>query len=80
MPLHILFKLFLYVCSFWPCHSMWKFLGQGLNLCHSSDSARSLTHQATRELLYFYFEIILNLQKSYNRVAIDFLPSLPLIN
>ena len=35
---------------------MWKFLDQGLNLCHSSDksccsdNARSLTHCATREL------------------------------
>ena len=29
---------------------MWKFLGQGLNLCHRSDHARSLTCWATREL------------------------------
>ena len=38
-------------------YSMWKILGQGLNLnhsnnlCHCSDNARSLTHWATRELL-----------------------------
>ena len=37
--------------------SMWKFLGQGLNPCHSSDlnpcsdNAGSLTHCAARELL-----------------------------
>ena len=42
--------------SFLHCiHSMWKFPGQGSNLCHSSnpshcrDSARSLTHCTTRE-------------------------------
>ena len=32
-------------------HSKWTFPGQGLNLCHGSDNARSLTHWATRELL-----------------------------
>ena len=37
---------------------MWKFPGQGSNLCHSSDprhssgNARSLTHWATREFLH----------------------------
>ena len=30
--------------------STWKFPGQGLNPCHSSDSTRTLTHWATREL------------------------------
>ena len=40
---------------FWPPHSMWKFLGQGLNLRHSSnpsrcrENARSLTCYATKE-------------------------------
>ena len=40
---------------------MWKFLGQGPNLCHSSDisrcsdNTRSLTHCTTRELLYVIF-------------------------
>lgn len=34
---------------------MKKFLGQGSNLCHSSDNARSLTHCATRELQYISF-------------------------
>ena len=29
----------LFVCT----HSIWKFLGQGLNLHHSSDHSRSLT-------------------------------------
>ena len=48
----------LFVCSL-CCHSnsMWRFLGQGSNLCYSSnpgccsDNARSLTCSATRELL-----------------------------
>ena len=31
---------------------MWKFLGQESNLSHSSDNTGSLTHSATRELLY----------------------------
>ena len=31
---------------------MQKFLGQRLNPCHSSDSARSLTHCTTRELCW----------------------------
>ena len=31
-------------------HSMQKFLGQGLNLPHSSDNTGSLTRWATREL------------------------------
>ena len=41
-------------------HGMWKFLGQGSNLHHSSDpscsrnNARSLTHWATRELLWAF--------------------------
>ena len=29
--------------------TMQKFWGQILNLCHSTDNARSLTHQPTRE-------------------------------
>ena len=35
--------------------SMGKFLGQKLNLSHSSDKARSLTHWTTRELLWDKF-------------------------
>ena len=48
----ILFLFFFFGCS----HSMWKFSGQGSNLCHSSDlsscydNARSLACCATREL------------------------------
>ena len=38
----------------YPC-GMWKFLGQGWNLHHSSDNARSLTHWATRELPHVGF-------------------------
>ena len=43
--------------------SMWKFLGQGLNLHHNndpshcSDSARSLIHCITRELLSICFPL-----------------------
>ena len=43
---------------------MWKFLGQGSNLCHSSnlsccsDNARSLTHCTTRELPKGTFSLI----------------------
>ena len=42
-------------------HSMWKFLGQEMNLCHSSnlshhnDNIESLTDCATRELMKLYF-------------------------
>ena len=44
---------------------MWKFLGQGLNLCHSSnpschrDNARSLTYCATKELFVILISISL---------------------
>ena len=47
--------------SFGHTHGMFKFPGQGLNLCHSSnprcccDNTRSLTHCATRELVIFCF-------------------------
>ena len=38
--------------------SIQKFLGQGLNLHHSSDNARSLTYQAIRELpVHFQIQI-----------------------
>ena len=48
----IIHDLFVLGCTY----SMWKFLGQGLNLCcscnlcHSCANTRSLTHGATREL------------------------------
>ena len=35
--------------------SLWEFLGQGSNQSHFSDSAGSLTHRATRELLVSLF-------------------------
>ena len=41
----------------WAC-LMWKFLGQELNLSHSSDNAGSLTRWATGEL---QFSLVLNL-------------------
>ena len=43
---------------FWHAHCMWKFLDQGSNLRHwsdlsySSENTQSLTHCATKELLY----------------------------
>ena len=59
--------LFLFVC-FFVCFGcacgMHKFLGQGLNLCHSSDlshcsnSAGSLTHWTTRELPEYYSSMV----------------------
>ena len=48
----------LFCFVFGHTHNMWTFLSQGLNLHHSSDSihssdnTRSLTHCATRELLF----------------------------
>lgn len=46
-----------YVCLFvlFLCHTlgMWNSLGQGSNPPHSSDNSGSLTHWATRELLFF---------------------------
>ena len=39
-------------------HGIWKFLSQGLNLYHGSDSVRSLTHCATRELPYNLFQFL----------------------
>ena len=48
------------VWFFWLYYGMWKFPGQGSNLCHSSDpsgcsdNTGSLTH-TTRELIFFYF-------------------------
>ena len=47
----IYFSLFFF---FGRTRGMWNFLGQGLNLCHSSDSTGSLTHCTTRELLNSY--------------------------
>ena len=44
-----------FVSVFGHFHSMWKFLGQGTNLCYSSnpsccsDNAGSLTYHTTRE-------------------------------
>ena len=46
-----------YYFFFFGCaQGMWKFLGQGLNLSHSSDNARSLTCWASRELWIFNLE------------------------
>ena len=40
---------------FGHAHGMWNIPGQGLNLCHSSNNAESLTHCATREPRSFFF-------------------------
>ena len=52
-----------YIDIFFCCtHGMWKFPGQGLNPCHSSDpghcsdNAGTLTHWATKEFLNTYFK------------------------
>ena len=37
---------------------MQKFLGQGSNRCYSSDTTRSLTHGATRELHEMGFSLL----------------------
>ena len=61
---------FFYGCT----HSMQKFLGQGSNLHHSSDNARSLTHWATRELqqniLYNRFLLIFASQTKQQRASL----------
>ena len=52
-------------CCFGHAHIIWKFLGQGVNLHHSSnpnhfsDNTEFLTHCSTGELL---FVLILNLK------------------
>ena len=57
--LSIPFSNFIYLFFFCHICTMWKFLGQMLNqhnssnLSHSSDTARSLTSWATRELFHF---------------------------
>lgn len=43
----LLFFFFCHVCG------MWKFLGQESNLRHSSNNARSLTHEATKNSSIF---------------------------
>ena len=56
---------YLKVFSFGHTYSMWNFLGQGSNLCHSSDprhcsdSTGSLTHCATRELIFIFLFVFL---------------------
>ena len=54
----ILVYLFVYYLTFGQGCGLQKFLCQGSNPHHSSDNARSLTHEATRELtLSFWFAI-----------------------
>ena len=54
--LHKIAYLLLLFCLFGHAHGIWKFPGEGLNLCHSGnpshscDNARSLTLCTTREL------------------------------
>lgn len=42
--------LFFWFFVFWLCPHLWKFPCQGLNLSHSNDQTRSLTHCAAGEL------------------------------
>ena len=52
---------FLFFVSFFAyIQGMQKLLGQGLNLSHSNDNARSLTTKATRELWVFIFNVHTN--------------------
>ena len=58
--IYLFFTIFFF---FGHAHSMWKFLGQGLNQCHSSNLSHSskntgsLTHCTTREFhLSLYFD------------------------
>ena len=60
-PENCLFRSSVHSYFFNHAHSMWKFLGQGSNLCHSSNpsccsgNAESLTCCATRELFIYLF-------------------------
>jgi len=61
----------MFVVTFFLGHvcGMWKFPGQGLNLCHSSDlsyssdNTGSLTHLAIGEHLYSTFDAYVITQK-----------------
>ena len=59
--LHLYFFFFFFF--FWLRHGMRKFVGQGLNSCHSSplshcsDNVRCLTRYITRELTWGFFNI-----------------------
>ena len=60
-PENCLFRSSVHSYFFNHAHSMWKFLGQGSNLCHRSNpsccsgNAESLTCCATRELFIYLF-------------------------
>ena len=67
-----LFVLFcLFVCLFWSCSSMWNFMSQVSNLCHSShpshynNNVGFLTWCATRELLITSLFTIINNRGKY---------------
>ena len=59
----LLFFLSFFFFFFWLRHGMRKFVGQGLNSCHSSplshcsDNVRCLTRYITRELTWGFFNI-----------------------
>ena len=40
---------------FWPCHGVWKFQGQRVNLQHSSDNVGSLTDRPPWNFFFFAF-------------------------
>ena len=66
----LFFFLFGHACG------IWKFPGQESNLCHSSheshssDSARSLTYRATRELLQYSYSLSVLPHKETGRISV----------
>lgn len=62
LPIFFFLSFFSFFFFFGHAHSMWTFLGQGLNQHHSSDpsrcsnNTRSLTHCATRNSSICFFK------------------------
>ena len=68
---------------------MWKFQGQGMNLCHSSDNVRSLTCCTPREYLDFklinqnnfkqYFDCICKIKfdNNYAKILVKSIKQIP---
>ena len=64
---------FIYLLVTGCTHSMWKFLSEGLNPCHSSDNAGSLSPWAMSKFLTFFF-LILNFSiKACLQCSVSFL-------
>ena len=67
-----MYSLFSFILFFFGCtHGMWKFLGQGSNLCHSSDQGCCsddvgyLTRCATGEFRVITFLYLYNIYNIY---------------